>query len=70
LCEQLQTQIINKRNERKKEVEQDKKDFENMMRANRIKPSTVCPHGKIYKCAHCEKAFPRKYLNTMTTIHH
>lgn len=64
LCDQLQGQITTKQNEKKRLVEVERAQFMEMVGKNKATPKNVCPHGKMYTCAHCKKTYPRKYLST------
>ena len=69
LCEALRDQIETNKNEKQKLLNHDK-EYMKMINDNKNKPESLCPHGKLYTCAHCQKTYPRKYLNKMPLKNH
>ena len=63
LCNVLQSQIQDKRNEKRRVIEADREQYIKMMNLMKSMPSNTCPHSKPYKCTNCKKTFPRKYLS-------
>lgn len=69
LADTLKRQIADKLHESKKARESEIKEYQRMCTKNVNPLLNLCPHGKRYVCAHCNKNYPRSFISKRPLKH-